>query len=204
MENKKNIIVIILVVIIAILSGVIGWIIGSKNNDVEKDLVNDSKIEEVQENKENTEVNIEEAFKNFVVSKNLQTSSDGYDWDALHSENCTNAISATGDGYSLELFVFEYNDSSIKKYNEQNNYQLEVHNVEKLIGTSNTDKYDYYEAILVPNLEKAPAATGNEYNYIYQLRIDNFYISLFETSTISDKTKMINIVKELKNALEVQ
>ena len=204
MENKKNIIVIILVVIITILSGVIGWLLGSKNNDVEKDNDNSLNTEQVQENKENSEVNIEDEFKKFVASKNLQTSSDVYDWNSLHNENCTSAISATGDGYSLELFVFKDNDSSIKEYNEQNNYQLEVNNVEKLIGTSNTDKYDYYEAILVPNLEKAPAATGNEYDYIYQLRIDNFYISLFETSTISDKTKMINIAKELKTALGIE
>ena len=53
MENRKNIIVIILVVIIAVLSSIIGWLIGSKNNDIEKDNDNSLNTEQVQENNEN-------------------------------------------------------------------------------------------------------------------------------------------------------
>lgn len=212
MEKKKNIIVIVLVTIIAILCGIIGFLLGSELYDENRESVGNTNTEEnsKEENsdnqmiEENNEVNIKESFNNFVINKNLKTNTDIYDEVALNNMNCIEAISASGEEYSLEFYTFKDSDSAKKEYNKQNNYQLEVKNVKQVISSGNIDNYDYYEAILVPNLEKSPAATGNEQDYVYQLRIDNYYISLFETSTNSDKTSMINIANELKSTLGIK
>lgn len=210
MENKKNTLTIVLIIVIAILCVVIGWLLGSKLANDGDDVIDTQTTEENNNQESNNnqeevkEIAIQEAFNNFVTGKNLKTSSDVYDWNALHSKNCTDAVSASGEGYSLELYVFEDEESAKKEYNTQNNYQLESNNVKQVIGSENTNDYNYYEATLVPNLEMSPAATGDENIYLYQLRVDNFYVILYETSTNSDKTNMINIANELKVALGVK
>lgn len=205
MENKNNTLTIILIIIIAILCCVVGWLLGSKFADVENNVLNNS-TSDTQENsnKEEKEIDIEKVFNSFATTKGLSITEEGYDKESLNSINCVTASNASGNGYSLELYKFSDTVSAKKYYDEQNKYQLEYNNVKQVIISGNSEKYNHYEATLVPNLEKAPNATGNEVNYIYQLRFDNFYMVLYETSTNSDKTNMINFAKELKDNLNVK
>lgn len=199
---KKNIVIVILCILVV---GLVGYIAYDKINSRETTQKENNEIEENNTNQdETTQIDITEEFKKFATSKNLKTSSDVYDWDALHKINCIDAISATGNGYSLELFMFRDNNSAKQEYTSQKNYQLETNNVKQEIASGSKDNFDYYEATLVPNLDNAPAATGDEQIYLYKLRIDNFYISFYETSTNSDKTNMINVVEELKTVLGVE
>lgn len=208
MENKKNTLTIVLIVIIAILCLIIGILIGNKFLNSKEELKNDilteenvdadnpTKYEDV-EDKQN--IDVETSFNNFIVNKNLSVNENVYDKDALNSINCTSAKFASGNGYSLEIYKFNSEDSAKKYYSDQNSYKLDVSNIKQLISSGS----DYYEAILTPNLEKSPNAIGNEVDYIYHLRIKNFYIVLFETSTNSDKTNMINLANELKTGLNI-
>ena len=202
MENKKNTLIIILVVIIAALCLVVGWLLGSKFADKGNGILDNSTpdTEEKQPSEGEQNINIETAFTNFLITKNLTATENGYDKEVLNSVNCISAKLASGNGYTLEIYKFDNAESAKKYYFDQNTYKLKVSNVKQLISSGN----DYYEAILTPNLEESPNAIGNEFDYIYQLRVDNFYIVLFETSTNSDKTNMINLSKELKTTLNVK
>ena len=210
MENKKNTLTIVLLIIIAILCISIGWLLGGRFADKENEIISDTEQKEeskddstnLDENKEN--VNIEIAFNNFVTSKNLNENQKGYDENSLNSINCLTARMASGNGYSLEIYKFDNEVSAKKYYNDQKNNKLSVSNVKQLINSGSKDNYDFYEAILTPNLEESPVAIGNEIEYIYQVRINNFYIILFETSTNPDKTNMINLTKELKTTLNLK
>ena len=208
MENKKNSLTIVLIVIIAILCLVVGILIGDKFLGSKEDIKNDIPTEEKNDAdnptkdgnvEEEQNIDVETAFNNFVINNNLSVNENVYDKDGLNNINCTSAKLASGNGYSLEIYKFNSEDSAKKYYSDQNNYKLDVSNVKQLISSGN----DYYEAILTPNLEESPNAIGNEVDYIYQLRIDNFYIVLFETSTNSDKTNIINIAKQLKTDLNI-
>jgi len=209
MENKNNTLTIVLIVIIAILCLVVGILIGDKFLGSKEEIKNYIPIEEKDDadnstKDENVEeeqnIDVETAFNNFVANNSLSVNENAYDKAGLNSINCISAKLASGNGYSLEIYKFNNADSAKKYYSDQNSYKLDVSNVKQLIGSGS----DYYEAILTPNLEKSPNATGNEIDYIYQLRIDNFYIVLFETSTNSDKTNMINLTKQLKTTLNLK
>lgn len=203
MENKKNTLVIVLIVIIAILCVTVGWLVAGKFNDSTNGDKNANQTMEENNANSNT-TDVKTAIDKFIERKNLSTNSVAYDMDALSKMNCTDALSALGNGYSLEIYTFKDSDSAKRMYAEQYNYQLQVNNVKQVVGSGNKENYNYYEAILIPNLEMSPAATGDEHSYLYHLRIDNYYISFYEVSTNTDKNSMMRITNELKHVLGVK
>lgn len=212
---KKNIIIIVLCIIIV---GLLAYIVYDKTNS--NDLDSNANSNSIQQNSDTItmdsdsdsdsdtskqeNLSVEEVFNSFVKKHNLTTNNEGYDFNALKSINCENAVNAYDNGYSLELLTFNDVDSAKVEYQKQVDYQNTTSNQKELLSSISNDNYDIFEAILVPDLENAPAAKGDEVEYILQLRKDNYFIVLFQISTDDDKTAYISLAKELKEMLNIK
>lgn len=118
--------------------------------------------------------------------------------------NCESEISASGNGYSLEMLTFINNDNAKAEYLNQKNYQTSTNKQKELLSSKNDTNYDIYEAIMIPDLVNAPAANGDEVYYILYVRKDNHLIKLYQSSTETDKTAYINLSEELKEMLNIK
>lgn len=194
MLKKRNIIIIILILLVL---GLTGYIVYDKVLNKEENINNNKN--------NNSTINITLEFLKYISSKNWEIRNDIYDWGALRDENCTQAIAVdtAGSEFFLELYKYSAEDNAKKQYKSQNEYQLENNSVKKELSSVNNENYDEYEAILIPKFEGALPIDGVEI-YLYQLRINNYYINFYESSTNADKTALINIVEELKTALGVK
>ena len=110
MENKKNIIIILLVIVIAILSGVIGFVLGNKNND------SSLKVEEKNESKQDI-INKDEAMK--LVSKyitgfpNTSVLDEGLTQDVMMESTLTGLLQQDISKYSCSKFYTNENGYTI-------------------------------------------------------------------------------------------
>lgn len=206
---KKNIIIVVLcIIIVCLLTYIVYYKINSSDSDSS---INSNGIQQnsntVNNNSDTSKhenVSVEEVFNSFVKKQNLKTSNNVFDSDSLKQMKCENAVSANGNGYSLEMLTFKDSDSAKAEYQNQKNYQTSTNKQKELLSSVNNNNYDIYEATMVPDLVNAPAANGDEIYYIFYLRKDNYLIKLYQSSTNADKTAYINLGKELKEMLNIK
>lgn len=209
MENKNNkLVIFLLIVIICLLAGggFLGYTLLSDKANSNVNLGgsenNNNQLAGENNNADKKDITLE--FVKFASSKNWEIRSDAYDWDSLRDENCTLALSAvTGKEFSLELYKYSNESGAKKQYEKQNEYQLDINSVKQEIVSNGKNNYNHYEAILIPQFEGPLPIDGVEI-YLYELRIDNYYISFYEQSTNPNKTALIKLVEELKTVLGVK
>lgn len=203
---EKNILIIILSIIII---GILSYIIYDKFylSDSKSNVENKSIKQDLNKNNNNItkdEDTVEEIFNKFVKKYKLTIKNNVYDNNALEKIKCKSANFAVGNSYSLEMLIFDDNESAKEEYQSQNKYKLSTNKEKELLVSNSKDNYDIYEAILVPDLENAPAANGDEVDYVLYIRIDNYLLIFHQSSTDSNKNSYISLGSKLKEMLGIK
>lgn len=203
---KKNILIIILSIIII---GILSYIIYDKFylSDSKSNVENKSIKQDLNKNNNNItkdEDTVEEIFNKFVKKYKLTIKNNVYDNNALEKIKCKSANFAVGNSYSLEMLIFDDNESAKEEYQSQNKYKLSTNKEKELLVSNSKDNYDIYEAILVPDLENAPPANGDEVDYVLYIRIDNYLLIFHQSSTDSNKNSYISLGSKLKEMLGIK
>lgn len=188
-----------------------------KNHTVEE--TDNNKKEDVTTTKVDTnkKYNPKEAFDKFVKTNNLITITNDekmsldskpiYDMEALKKDNCVSATWAQEDGsvdvYHAELLTFTDEESAKKYFKSQVEGQKANEEVVKvyeknILTDRTTEDYSVFEMIRVA--EDFYGTSEKVYDYLYMVRIDNYYITLFNSNSYAG---MVDGMVNLKEALNV-
>ena len=108
-------------------------------------------------------------------------------------------VNIVKDYYTIELYQYKDNESLLKAYKDEIDYQKGIS--EKVEVITNTDNVCEMKLYIKPG-EAAPAAMEESYSYVLFIKNDTDYIAVYQNTKSSDKSGMIKIGKEIKNKFD--
>lgn len=202
-KNKRIIILIISFIVLIGLSALFFKIMHKKkNNKVNKRIT--SSITTTTKNEKKVDVNIEDVYNKFVLDNKLieNDSNEVYDMESLKNDGCVLAkFASSSEGeYAIGFISFDNVENSSKFFKKEVNYlktdddSVKIYS-KNIIQDRKKDNYEVFEIIK----QTDGINTGKVYQYVYELRMDNYYINIVSTN---DRDITLDMTK-LKDELEV-
>lgn len=202
-KNKRIIILIISFIVLIGLSALFFKIRDKKkNNKVNKRIT--SSITTTTKNEKKVDVNIEDVYNKFVLDNKLieNDSNEVYDMESLKNDGCVLAkFASSSEGeYAIGFISFDNVENSSKFFKKEVNYlktdddSVKIYS-KNIIQDRKKDNYEVFEIIK----QIDGINTGKVYQYVYELRMDNYYINIVSTN---DRDITLDMTK-LKDELEV-
>ena len=202
-KNRRIVILIISFIVLIGLSALFFKIRDKKKNSkVNKRIT--SSITTTTKNEKKVDVNIEDVYNKFVLDNKLieNDSNEVYDMESLKNDGCVLAkfaSSSEGD-YAIGFISFDNVENSSKFFKKKVNYlktdddSVKIYS-KNIIQDRKKDNYEVFEIIKQTDGINA----GKVYQYVYELRMDNYYINIVSTN---DRDITLDMTK-LKDELEV-
>lgn len=202
-KNKRIVILIISFIVLIGLSALFFKIRDKKkNNKVNKRIT--SSITTTTKNEKKVDVNIEDVYNKFVLDNKLieNDSNEVYDMESLKNDGCVLAkFASSSEGeYAIGFISFDDVENSSKFFKKEVNYlktdddSVKIYS-KNIIQDRKKDNYEVFEIIKQTDGINA----GKVYQYVYELRMDNYYINIVSTN---DRDITLDMTK-LKDELEV-
>lgn len=202
-KNKRIVILIISFIVLIGLSALFFKIRDKKkNNKVNKRIT--SSITTTTKNEKKVDVNIEDVYNKFVLDNKLieNDSNEVYDMESLKNDGCVLAkFASSSEGeYAIGFISFDNVENSSKFFKKEVNYlktdddSVKIYS-KNIIQDRKKDNYEVFEIIKQTDGINA----GKVYQYVYELRMDNYYINIVSTN---DRDITLDMTK-LKDELEV-
>lgn len=202
-KNKRIVILIISFIVLIGLSALFFKIRDKKkNNKVNKRIT--SSITTTTKNEKKVDVNIEDVYNKFVLDNKLieNDSNEVYDMESLKNDGCVLAkFASSSEGeYAIGFISFDNVENSSKFFKKKVNYlktdddSVKIYS-KNIIQDRKKDNYEVFEIIKQTDGINA----GKVYQYVYELRMDNYYINIVSTN---DRDITLDMTK-LKDELEV-
>lgn len=202
-KNKRIVILIISFIVLIGLSALFFKIRDKKkNNKVNKRIT--SSITTTTKNEKKVDVNIEDVYNKFVLDNKLieNDSNEVYDMESLKNDGCVLAkFASSSEGeYAIGFISFDNVENSSKFFKKEVNYlktdddSVKIYS-KNIIQDRKKDNYEVFEIIKQTDGINA----GKVYQYVYELRMDNYYINIVSTN---DRDITLDMTK-LKDKLEV-
>ncbi len=202
-KNRRIVILIISFIVLIGLSALFFKIRDKKkNNKVNKRIT--SSITTTTKNEKKVDVNIEDVYNKFVLDNKLieNDSNEVYDMESLKNDGCVLAkFASSSEGeYAIGFISFDNVENSSKFFKKKVNYlktdddSVKIYS-KNIIQDRKKDNYEVFEIIKQTDGINA----GKVYQYVYELRMDNYYINIVSTN---DRDITLDMTK-LKDELEV-
>ena len=202
-KNKRIVILIISFIVLIGLSALFFKIRDKKkNNKVNKRIT--SSITTTTKNEKKVDVNIEDVYNKFVLDNKLieNDSNEVYDMESLKNDGCVLAkFASSSEGeYAIGFISYDNVENSSKFFKKKVNYlktdddSVKIYS-KNIIQDRKKDNYEVFEIIKQTDGINA----GKVYQYVYELRMDNYYINIVSTN---DRDITLDMTK-LKDELEV-
>lgn len=202
-KNKRIVILIISFIVLIGLSALFFKIRDKKKkNKVNKRIT--SSITTTTKNEKKVDVNIEDVYNKFVLDNKLieNDSNEVYDMESLKNDGCVLAkFASSSEGeYAIGFISFDNVENSSKFFKKKVNYlktdddSVKIYS-KNIIQDRKKDNYEVFEIIKQTDGINA----GKVYQYVYELRMDNYYINIVSTN---DRDITLDMTK-LKDELEV-
>lgn len=202
-KNKRIVILIISFIVLIGLSALFFKIRDKKkNNKVNKRIT--SSITTTTKNEKKVDVNIEDVYNKFVLDNKLieNDSNEVYNMESLKNDGCVLAkFASSSEGeYAIGFISFDNVENSSKFFKKKVNYlktdddSVKIYS-KNIIQDRKKDNYEVFEIIKQTDGINA----GKVYQYVYELRMDNYYINIVSTN---DRDITLDMTK-LKDELEV-
>lgn len=202
-KNRRIVILIISFIVLIGLSALFFKIRDKKkNNKVNKRIT--SSITTTTKNEKKVDVNIEDVYNKFVLDNKLieNDSNEVYDMESLKNDGCVLAkFASSSEGeYAIGFISFDNVENSSKFFKKEVNYlktdddSVKIYS-KNIIQDRKKDNYEVFEIIKQTDGINA----GKVYQYVYELRMDNYYINIVSTN---DRDITLDMTK-LKDELEV-
>lgn len=202
-KNRRIVILIISFIVLIGLSALFFKIRDKKkNNKVNKRIT--SSITTTTKNEKKVDVNIEDVYNKFVLDNKLieNDSNEVYDMESLKNDGCVLAkFASSSEGeYAIGFISFDDVENSSKFFKKEVNYlktdddSVKIYS-KNIIQDRKKDNYEVFEIIKQTDGINA----GKVYQYVYELRMDNYYINIVSTN---DRDITLDMTK-LKDELEV-
>ncbi len=202
-KNKRIVILIISFIVLIGLSALFFKIRDKKkNNKINKRIT--SSITTTTKNEKKVDVNIEDVYNKFVLDNKLieNDSNEVYDMESLKNDGCVLAkFASSSEGeYAIGFISFDNVENSSKFFKKKVNYlktdddSVKIYS-KNIIQDRKKDNYEVFEIIKQTDGINA----GKVYQYVYELRMDNYYINIVSTN---DRDITLDMTK-LKDELEV-
>lgn len=202
-KNKRIVILIISFIVLIGLSALFFKIRDKKkNNKVNKRIT--SSITTTTKNEKKVDVNIEDVYNKFVLDNKLieNDSNEVYNMESLKNDGCVLAkFASSSEGeYAIGFISFDNVENSSKFFKKEVNYlktdddSVKIYS-KNIIQDRKKDNYEVFEIIKQTDGINA----GKVYQYVYELRMDNYYINIVSTN---DRDITLDMTK-LKDELEV-
>ncbi len=202
-KNRRIVILIISFIVLIGLSALFFKIRDKKKNSkVNKRIT--SSITTTTKNEKKVDVNIEDVYNKFVLDNKLieNDSNEVYDMESLKNDGCVLAkFASSSEGeYAIGFISFDNVENSSKFFKKKVNYlktdddSVKIYS-KNIIQDRKKDNYEVFEIIKQTDGINA----GKVYQYVYELRMDNYYINIVSTN---DRDITLDMTK-LKDELEV-
>ena len=206
-KNKRVIILIISFIVLIGLFAALFRINDKKKHNKVNRITTSSIITTKKEEK--VDVNIEDVYNKFVLNNKLIVNdpNEVYDMDTLKNEGCTLAkfSSSSGGEYAIGFISFDNVDSASKffkkevSYSKSDNDSVKIYS-KNIIQDRKKDNYEVFEIIK----QTDSISSEKVYQYVYELRMDNYYINIISTNDRDITLDMTKIKDELEVLLKIK
>lgn len=209
MNKNKRIIILIISLIILISLFTIFFKIKDNKKHVKESEKNKTFVTNVKTTTKKEKINIEDIYNKFVLDNRLieNDPNEVYDIESLKSYDYALAkFASSSDGkYAIELISFDDTNNANNFFKKEVNYQKnDDDNVriysKNIIQDRKKDNYEVFE--LIKQIEGLNSK--KVYQYIYELRMDNYYICIVSTNDRDITLDMTKIKDELEFDLEIK
>ncbi len=206
-KNKRVIILIISFIVLIGLFAALFRINDKKKHNKVNRITTSSIITTKKEEK--VDVNIEDVYNKFVLNNKLIVNdpNEVYDMETLKNEGCTLAkfSSSSGGEYAIGFISFDNVDSASKffkkevSYSKNDNDSVKIYS-KNIIQDRKKDNYEVFEIIK----QTDSISSEKVYQYVYELRMDNYYINIISTNDRDITLDMTKIKDELEVLLKIK